>query len=141
MLSCSNEPEIVEKFIELCSNRNKNDCYKGCKVHKIIKDLLIESGDVHEGFNMNRIELFPSSNKMGEHLNSGTVSMLLNNDGSVSSKFCITLKKLPSLNDKQIVIGRVVKGLKFLQFAAEGFGTRFGAPQKAIFIKSSGTIK
>lgn len=133
MLTCSYEPEIVEKFVELCQSS-----YRGCKIHKIIKGLLFETCDLQD--EKVSCALFPRSRRKGEHLYPGTLSLLLKEDDSVSSKFCITLKNVRSLDGKQIVIGRVVKGLDVL-LAVDGFGTCFGKPRKAIFIKNSGTIK
>lgn len=134
MLTCPNETKILNQFIEFFRNQNT------CKINKIVKGLLLETDDFSDVDSKVGSEIISNPFEKGNHLYAGTVSMLLKDDGSVSTKFCITFKSIPSLNGKQIVIGRVVKGLDVL-LAVESYGTRFGVPQEAIFIKSSGKIK
>ena len=141
MLDCNVDQDILKKFIDLCNMKNDSVNYQGSKVHKIIQGLVIEAGLLQHNLTYyNACKILPRSCDTGDHLYAGTLSMVLEDDCSVSSKFSITLKKMSILNEKEIVIGRVVKGLDILS-AVESYGTRFGLPKKTILIKSCGLIK
>lgn len=139
MLDSKKAHDLVKHFIELCLS-----CYNGCKVYKIIKNLLIETGDIeaNDGSGQrpkNLCPIFPSSKSNDTQL-LGTVSMLLDDDGSVSSKFCVSLKKMKIQDGCQVVIGRVIKGLDVLS-AIENFGSRFGVIHKTAIIRNCGLLK
>lgn len=135
MLNDKIDQEIRDKFIRLCFMKDNNDSYQGTKVHKIIQGILIEAGDMQTS-----CPIYPNMSKAGYHDHVGTISMLLEDNGSISSKFSITLKKLPMLNGKQFVIGRVVKGLDVLS-TIENYGSRYGLPRQTILIKNCGLVK
>lgn len=65
--------------------------------------------------------------------------MLLEDDGSISSKFTITLKTASILDERRVVIGRIVKGLEVLT-ALENFGSRFGLTHETVVIKCGGIL-
>lgn len=140
MLDYKRTPDLIQHFIDLCRSS-----YKGCKVYKIIKDLLIETGDIEANDGSGQVPenfrpIFPTS-KSNDTQRLGTVSMLLNNDGLISSKFCISLKKMKMQEDGcQVVIGRVIKGLEVLS-AIENFGSRFRVLHKSVIIRSCGLLK
>lgn len=138
MMDSKYEPEIVNHFIQRCVT--KSDGYQGQKICKIIKGLLMEIGDGNTEDDVKTKPFFPNVFEKGDHHHCGTLSILLNEDDSVSSKFCVTFKKLPILNGRQIVIGRVIKGLEVLN-AINCYGSKFGFPRTPIFIKSCGLIE
>lgn len=135
----------MKKILDLCTMKNDGLSYQGSKVHKIIRGLLFEAGDLQRNIAFREYKetvcpIYTSPCERGDHLHAGTLSMLLEDDSSVSSKFSISLKKMPMLNGKEIVIGRVVKGLDVLS-AIESYGSRFGLPRRTILIKSCGLVK
>jgi len=128
-----------EQFISLCESEKQNVGYKGCRVKRIISGLLIETGEVK--LNCQKLSDNQTTRKhCGSHLYPGTVSVLIEEDGSLSTKFSITLKKCTLLDGHRIVIGRVVKGLETLA-ALDSFGSRFGVPKNTICIGDCGVLK
>lgn len=132
MLDCAREPEIVEHFAHLCLNG-----YEGSKIDKIIEDLLLEAGDSVsiDG----RPEIFPNV-PHGTQQRFGTLSMLLEENGSVGCKFNISLTNTFPILKHQVAIGRVIKGLQTLS-AFENFSSRFGVLREAIVIQSCGMFR
>lgn len=132
MLDCAREPEIVEHFAHLCLNG-----YEGSKIDKIIEDLLLEAGDSVsiDG----RPEIFPNV-PHGTQQRFGTLSMLLEENGSVGCKFNISLTSTFPILKHQVAIGRVIKGLQTLS-AFENFSSRFGVLREAIVIQSCGMFR
>ena len=119
--------KVLEFFLDLCEN-----FYKDCYVHKIMKNLFIETGDVKS-----TKSIFPKiSKKPLTHNRDGLISMKLKEDGSVSTKFVITLQPLKILDPNHIVIGRVIEGSNILTDLV-AHGTKFGIPKKLFFITVS----
>jgi peptidylprolyl isomerase len=144
MLNCEQNPEIIEQFIKTCSKISTKS-YRQCNVYKILQDLYFESGDCTfendgSGVESEKNKIYPRSYEKGKNLYAGTVSLLLDDTGSIVSNFSITLKKNAIFESQQIVIGRVVKGLDVLA-ALNFFGTRYGLPKKAIYIGNCGVLK
>lgn len=135
------ETSVVNNFINLC--KSARDGYKNCKVYKIIKDLLMESGDTdyNDGSDKCHKQFCPESNSKGRHSYKGTLSVKVEDNGSTSSKFCITFKNTPVLDDRShLVIGRIVRGLEVLD-ALNEYGSNCGVPHKSIFIQKCGEWK
>lgn len=65
----------------------------------------------------------------------GTVSMFQNQDCLIAPKFSISLKNITRMQEGQIVVGRVVKGLDVLP-AVDALGSKFGKPVKRIVAKN-----
>lgn len=146
MINCKQEPEIVNFILKMCCNGS--DGYRGRKVYKIVKNLFIEAGDVEasresEEPSEKLSRIFPkTTNVERQVLHAGTLALLLQDDGSISTKFRIIAKKMLMLHDvPQIVVGRVVKGLDVLTAVESRFGSRFGLPKREIFIKNCGSMK
>lgn len=138
MLNLNVDSNVKEKFLDLCQMKCDGISYQGCKVHKILEGLLLESGDL-QGYK-DPCSICPCLSAMGSHRYAGTVSLLLEEDCSVSSKFSITFKRMMLLDRKETVIGRVIKGLDVLSTIGN-YGTRFGLTKRTMLIKSCGILK
>jgi peptidylprolyl isomerase len=143
MLDYQQNSEILKNFIKSCLATSSSG-YHNCKVYKIMQGLCIEAGDTSKNDGSgsqleNSCKTYPKQ-FMGKHVYAGTLSSMLEVDGSVGTKFSITLKKTPIFDGGRFVIGRIVKGLDVLA-ALEQFGTRFGCPKKEVFIENCGLLK
>lgn len=139
MLDCEADSDLIQKFIDFCRCE-----YKNCKVYKILPGLYVESGDIsnNDGSGKdseNSVKLSQIICNGEKYVQPRSVSMVLKDDGSVGSKFEISLKKTAKFRN-QVVIGRVVKGFENV-VALERFGSRFGRPIKAVFIENCGIMK
>lgn len=98
----------------------------------------MESGDI-EDENCDYYDTctkFQPDNSTMTHNHKGSVSMIVNPDGAVNSRFSISFKPMMSLNTNRIVIGRVIKGFDVLN-SIDSHGTHFGIPQKSVYISKS----
>lgn len=119
------EPKVIKHFTELCKTS-----YKDCYIHKIMKGLFVETGDVESSK-----VIFPSkSQKILPHNRDALVSLVLNDeDGSISTRFLITMQPMRVLDDNHLVIGRVTEGRNLIT-DLDAHGTHFGIPEKMFFI-------
>lgn len=109
---------------------------KSSKIQEIFSNELFVLGEVD-------VKLVPTILKtaqMGEHKYPGTLSLVLDGDGAPTSRLTITVESLPALDGKQIVLGRVIKGLDVVQ-AIASFGSRCGAPRRTILIRKYGKFQ
>lgn len=144
MLNCEQNLEIIEQFIKTCSITSTKS-YRNCNVYKILKDLFIECGDCTfkndgSGIESEKYKVYTATCEKRQNQCAGTVSLLLDETGSIVSNFSISLKKSAIFLSQQIVIGRVVKGLDVLT-SLNFFGSRYGLPKKAIYIGNCGVLK
>jgi len=59
MLHVKRAPEVIEAFIEMCSSSSKPNSYQNCKIYKILKNLLLEMGDVESNDGNGKHTLVP----------------------------------------------------------------------------------
>jgi cyclophilin family peptidyl-prolyl cis-trans isomerase len=126
------DSNAIQKFADLCCKG-----YKNSKVAKIFSDLYLESEDPRR---VNSMKIFPATQPNKKQLHLGSFSMILQEDGSVGSKFLISLKSTSEFDERQVVIGRVVKGIEII-IALGHLGSRFGRPKKVVLITSCGMLK
>jgi cyclophilin family peptidyl-prolyl cis-trans isomerase len=95
-----------------------------------MKDLFIETGDVE-----NSVSIFPNNDNFQPlpHNRDGLVTLLLNDDGSVSPRFAITMQPLRVFDENHLVIGKVVEGVNLIT-DLDAHGTQFGIPERMFFI-------
>ncbi|CAO1338426.1 unnamed protein product [Diamesa serratosioi] len=128
-----NAPLVSSRFLKMCSCHERS--YDNCIVYKIISSTMMETGDVENGIHVNCTKFKPEKSVL-THNNKGSVSMIVDTDGTVNSRFSISFKPMPLLNEKRIVFGRVIKGFDVLN-SIDSQGTHFGVPQKKVFISKS----
>ncbi|CRG98498.1 peptidyl-prolyl cis-trans isomerase, putative [Plasmodium relictum] len=139
-----NDEEIkksTENFLNLCKGNKYHSIYsdeilsyKNCKVEKIKKNKCIKSGYLRNKITYeNRVNSNLSKENKYEkleciygksykkeyskrrHLNAGLLTMVEIEDKKYSSIFKITLNKVNKYNNKNIIIGRVIKNMHILR--------------------------
>lgn len=76
---------------------------------------------------------FKPENSTMMHNHKGSISMIVDPEGAVNSRFSISFKSIKLLNENRVVFGRVIKGFDVLN-SIDSHGTIFGIPQKTLFI-------
>ena len=99
---------------------------------------MMETGDVDNENSgcFNSCARFDPDNSIMTHNHKGSVSMIVDSNGAVNSRFSISFKPLQLLNENRVVFGRVIKGFNVLN-SIDSQGTNFGVPQKTILISKS----
>ncbi|CAO1337822.1 unnamed protein product [Diamesa hyperborea] len=136
LLVLKNAPLVCGRFLKLCSSPQIS--YENCMVHKIISGIYMEAGDVGK----ENSECFDSCTKFEPdssimtHNHKGSVSMIMDSNRTVNSRFNISFKPLQILNENRVVFGQVIKGFDVLNLI-DSQGTIFGVPRKTVFISKS----
>ncbi len=123
-------PKTAENFKCFCtgekSTPERNLHYKGNKFHRVIKEFMMQGGDVVNGNGTGSIsiygEKFADENFTYRHTSPGLLSMANSGKDTNGSQFFVTFKETPWLDGKHVVFGRVVKGLSVVR-AAESVKT------------------
>ena len=118
-------PKTAENFRALCTGE-KGDGesgqplhYKDTVFHRIIKDFIIQGGDVSE-FNGKGGESiygkhFSDENFRFGHTRPGLLSMASGGANTNQSQFFITFRAIPKCNKKNVVFGQVIEGFDVCQ--------------------------
>jgi peptidyl-prolyl cis-trans isomerase A (cyclophilin A) len=128
-------PITVANFVSLAEGTNKRvtdsllkkKFYNGLPFHRVIKDFMIQGGDIKRDGSGNPgykfIDEFPTD-KEGEllhkHNAKGMVSMANGGANTNGSQFFITHKATPWLDGKHTVFGEVVEGLSVIDTIEQG---------------------
>lgn len=112
-------PKTCRNFRHLCGknimNNSKRPSYQGVPFHRIIRDFMIQGGDITNGDGTGGYsiygEKFADENLSMEHNQPGLLSMANAGPNSNGSQFFITTKEAPWLNGKHVVFGIVMKGM------------------------------
>jgi len=114
-------PRTAENFRQLCTGERgqgalgANMHFKNCPFHKIIPNLVIQGGDIVKGDGTSGESIY------GDHFDDesfdlkhdapGLLSMANTRANCNSSQFFIVSKPQPSMDNKYVVFGRVLKGM------------------------------
>uniref|UniRef100_A0A914XHW9 Peptidyl-prolyl cis-trans isomerase n=1 Tax=Plectus sambesii TaxID=2011161 RepID=A0A914XHW9_9BILA len=118
--------------------------YKNCQVHRIVPDFLIQTGDVvyRDGRGGRSVyapyfidEGFPHSHRAAGYVANANVG-----PDSNASQFYITLTKARWLDNRNVVFGKVIKGLDVVERLAKVQTDANGYPRVPVIITNSGTL-
>jgi peptidyl-prolyl cis-trans isomerase B (cyclophilin B) len=129
-------PKTVENFVKLSTG----ECgygYENCKIHRIIKDFMIQSGDFTKGDGTGGKSIwgkkFEDENFDLKHYGAGWLSMANGGPNTNSSQFFITSKQKESLDGKHVVFGKILSGMKVFR-EIENVKTKREKPVKPVKI-------
>ncbi|KMZ65963.1 putative Peptidyl-prolyl cis-trans isomerase [Zostera marina] len=107
-------PGVVDKFLDLC----QKGYFKGMPFHRVIKNYVIQGGDLNKLGDAEDWTLKGKSNNQFVTSTKHEAFMLGTSkvkQGSKEFQLFITTAPIPDLNDNLIVFGRVVKGEDIVQ--------------------------
>eukprot|EP01060_Flectonema_neradi_P024233 TRINITY_DN3288_c0_g1_i1.p1 TRINITY_DN3288_c0_g1~~TRINITY_DN3288_c0_g1_i1.p1 ORF type:complete len:273 (+),score=56.74 TRINITY_DN3288_c0_g1_i1:232-1050(+) len=114
----------VDNFVCLCTGEVGRDSKQGPKLRYtgsnvyMIKTKWFEAGDITEfsgdGGDSIYGKDFVVDTAIMKHTGAGILSMVRNDENRCSSKFALTLQAVPELDNKYLVIGRVLGGMAVL---------------------------
>eukprot|EP00002_Diphylleia_rotans_P024254 TRINITY_DN4780_c0_g1_i7.p1 TRINITY_DN4780_c0_g1~~TRINITY_DN4780_c0_g1_i7.p1 ORF type:complete len:224 (+),score=39.75 TRINITY_DN4780_c0_g1_i7:50-721(+) len=112
-------PNTTLNFVTLATGE-KGFGYRGSKIHRIVKNFVIQAGDFTKGDGSGGRSIFadrwfPHENHKVSHYAAGMVSMANAGKDKNSSQFFIVFKPTPWLDPFHTVFGKVVEGWSVLE--------------------------
>nr|PVC54227.1 peptidyl-prolyl cis-trans isomerase [Theileria orientalis] len=132
-------PLTVENFISMCEGfvvKDKKIGYLNTRFDKIMPNTAIVGGKLFN--NKGKLDSctiygrrMPEESFDTSFIQEGDVAMLSDGPLGVSSRFFITLTRNPGFQQKSVVVGTVVKGMKLIRMIGEG-ARKDGMPNRDI---------
>jgi len=136
-------PKTVNNFLAIC-NGYESLHYAGCSFHRVIKDFMIQGGDVTKGDGTGGASIyggkFDDEAFIDTHSEPYLLSMANAGRHTNGSQFFITTVKCPHLDGKHVVFGRVVSGVDIVQAIENVDVDDSDKPLKACTITASGEL-
>ena len=136
-------PKTVNNFLAIC-NGYESLHYQGCSFHRVIKDFMIQGGDVTKGDGTGGASIyggkFDDEAFIDTHSEPYLLSMANAGRNTNGSQFFITTVKCPHLDGKHVVFGRVVSGVDIVQAIENTEVDDSDKPLKACTITASGEL-
>jgi len=108
-------PKTCKNFSELC----KNKAYVNNKFHRLIKNFMIQGGDIVNNDGTGGISIygktFEDENFDLKHDKVGLLSMANSGPNTNNSQFFITLNSNHHLDGKHVVFGEIISNLEFIK--------------------------
>jgi peptidyl-prolyl cis-trans isomerase B (cyclophilin B) len=140
--------QTVKNFFTFATTGHQGHKYEGTIFHRVIKDFMIQGGDVMNGDGTGKISIygdqFDDELPMHKHTSPGLLSMANAGPNTNGSQFFITTVKTPWLDDKHVVFGKVLddESMKVVRkIEATKTNSRMNRPLEDVKItKSSGEV-
>ncbi len=136
----SETPLAVANFIKLA----KSDYYSDTRIHRVVKDLLIQGGDPFSR-DLTKTEFwgkggpgytFADEIKADDAMRVGSVAMVNNGPDSNGSQFFILIADALWLSGKHTIFATISSGLDTVKNISEISGGPTGVPIKEVIIKT-----
>ncbi|CAH1159641.1 unnamed protein product [Phaedon cochleariae] len=143
-------PKAAENFRALCTGekgigrRGKPLHYKGTKFHKVIPLCMVQGGDIenNDGTGGESIygPTFEDESLTIKHEEEGMVGMMNAGPNTNQSQFYITTQPCSHLDDTNVVVGKIVKGLKIIVEMSD-YNREDSKPPELLIIENCGELK
>ncbi|KZO96563.1 hypothetical protein CALVIDRAFT_536931 [Calocera viscosa TUFC12733] len=145
-------PKTVENFRALCTGEKGVSSisdvplyYKGCVVHRAIKDFMIQAGDFTKGNGAGGESIygapFPDEDLERPIDSEGLLVMANRGPDTNSSQFFVTVRPCPHLDGKHVCFGRVVAGYEVIERISDVETDSKDRPLEKVIIASCGELE
>ncbi|KZT58099.1 hypothetical protein CALCODRAFT_260117 [Calocera cornea HHB12733] len=145
-------PKTAENFRALCTGEKGvspiSDVplyYKGCTVHRAIKDFMIQAGDFTKGNGAGGESIygapFPDEDLERPIDSEGLLVMANRGPDTNSSQFFVTVRPCPHLDGKHVCFGRVVAGYDVIEKISNVETDGKDRPLEKVLIASCGELE
>lgn len=125
----------------------ENYCYKGTKLHRVIKDFIVQGGDVFPGDGTGRVNIYdrPYGDEVFAtalmHDAPGVVQIANSGADSNGGQFVIMCAPAAHLNGQHVVVGKVLSGMEHIHAANQVEVDSDNKPKVDITVTSCGTVE
>lgn len=153
-------PKTCENFRQFCNGEHLKEeqgiegteytrvWYKGATIHKVVHNSHIEGGDIFRGDGSGSYSIYDGlpfeDENFGDdeykHDQPGLLSMANAGPNSNGCQFLITCKKLPELDGKNVVFGRIMDGMQVVRKIENTPVDKDGRPTMEIRIWTCGQL-